>query len=154
MLYKFIILSLGICALTSCTAKKKQVETQGTEINQRDTKVEKIELSEGNEKWLTKYPLRIKFRAITEDSRCPEGVDCIWAGVAVAQIEVIEKGGQPYSVNLATTAMPAKGYKTSAEVNGYTIALESLAPYPKAQHTTKTLKGSYKIAIIVQQKSN
>ena len=31
---------------------------------------------------------KVKFLEVTEDSRCPEGVDCFWAGNARLKIEL------------------------------------------------------------------
>ncbi len=34
----------------------------------------------------------IKFMEVMEDSRCPEGVDCIWAGRAIVKAKVTANG--------------------------------------------------------------
>jgi len=144
MLHKVLILSLGIYSLTSCTAKKN-VNTYGKEV-------ERIDLSEGQQKILKEYPLQIKFNRIVEESRCPKGIDCIWAGVAVAEIEITEKTEKPILLNLATMGLQARSYQKSANIKGYTVALENVAPYPTAELGGQDLKGNYKIVITVQKK--
>ncbi len=144
MLHKVLILSLGIYSLISCTSQKN--------IKANEEATERIELSESQQKMLKEYPLQIKFNGILEESRCPKGVDCIWAGVAVAEIEISEKAAKPIILSLATTDMQARGYQKQTNLNGYTVALQNVAPYPTAEHGAKELKGNYKIVITVQKK--
>jgi len=144
MLRKVFILSLGIYSLVSCTSQKN--------VNAYGKEAESIDLSEGQQKLLKEYPLQIKFNRIVEESRCPEGVNCIWAGVAVAEVELTDKAAKPVILNLATTDMQAKGYQKSTNFNGYTIALQNVAPYPTAERGTQDLKGNYKISISIQKK--
>ncbi|MDF2515680.1 MAG: hypothetical protein K0R59_976 [Sphingobacterium sp.] len=144
MLHKILILSLGIYSLISCTSQKN--------IKTNDKAAERIELSEGQQKMLKGYPLQVKFNGILEESRCPKGVDCIWAGVAVAEIEISEKATKPVILSLATTDMQARGYQKETNVNGHTVALQNVSPYPTAKHGAKELKGNYKIVITVQKK--
>jgi hypothetical protein len=144
MLHKVLILSLGIYSLASCISQKN-VNTYGKEV-------ESINLTEGQQKILKEYPLQIKFNRIVEESRCPEGVDCIWAGVAVSEIEITEKTAKPILLNLATTDMQTRGYQKSTDFNGYTITLQNVSPYPTAKRGAQDLKGIYKISISVQKK--
>ncbi len=144
--YKTLIFSLMIFTLASCISKKDA---------QSDAKApETIYLNEGQKKSLKEFPIAIKFKGISEDSRCPEGANCIWAGVAVAAIEIMEKSTKPVQLNLATMDMQERGYQKSANFNGYTISLQNVLPYPNADHGTQGLKGSYKIAIVVKKTSN
>lgn len=144
MIHKVLILSLGIYSLASCISQKT-VNTYGKEV-------ESIHLTEGQQKILKEYPLQIKFNRIVEESRCPEGVDCIWAGVAVAEIELTDKATKPVILNLATTDMQTRDYQKSTDFNGYTVTLQNVAPYPTAERGAQDLKGNYKIFISVQKK--
>jgi hypothetical protein len=144
MLLKLFIFNIGFCMLTGCTSHKN---TRAHVKNARG-----IELAEGQTKLLREYPLHITFKGISEDSRCPEGINCIWAGVAAAEIEVTEKTAKSIMLTLATTDMQEKGYRRSAQVNGYIITLQSVAPYPTAEQGVQRLKGNYKIGIVVQKK--
>jgi len=76
----------------------------------------------------------IKFMEVLEDSRCPEGVDCIWAGRAIVKVKVTANGkseekllifgeiraGEEKNTNLYSSANFA--------INGL-----SLTPYPTAE---------------------
>ena len=73
---------------------------------------------------ITGTPLRLHFVAVTEDSRCPADVVCVWAGNARVQLRA-ERGGDGDSeeVRLNTGLHPR-----SASVFGYAITLEEVAP--------------------------
>ncbi|MCE4066918.1 hypothetical protein LXM63_17595 [Chryseobacterium gleum] len=159
MFHKIVLLSLGIFALTGCDAQKKsKINTKATEMpagtkstsanNQQDGV---IYLSEGENKFLREYQMNVTFKGISEDSRCPEGVNCIWAGVAVAQVEVMGTSTRPMILNLASGDFPARNYHQSTEFNGYTITLQDIAPYPKQQDGAKALAGKYKIGITIKK---
>ncbi|WP_333864133.1 hypothetical protein [Sphingobacterium sp.] len=143
--YKTLIFSLVIFTLESCISKK--------DTKSDVTDAETIYLNEGQKKSLKEFPITIKFKGISEDSRCPEGVNCIWAGVAVAEIEIMEKSTKPVQLNLATMDMQERGYQKSAYFNGYAISLQNVLPYPNAKQGTQGLKGRYKIAIGVKKTS-
>ena len=66
--------------------------------------------------------LTISFEGVPEDSRCPVGVQCIWAGNAVVNL-VASKDGKAAGIQLNTTLEPH-----SATYLDYTITLVSLAP--------------------------
>jgi hypothetical protein len=80
--------------------------------------------------------LLIKFDAVTADSRCPKGVQCIWAGearcqthfsfsnndMAPAQLELVDSGGRVDGYSQATWI---------SNTGTYTINFR-LDPYPEA----------------------
>jgi hypothetical protein len=144
--YKALIFGLVFFTLAGCTSKRN------TNLKTKET--QPIYLTEGQEKSLKEFSMTIKFTGISEDSRCPEGANCIWAGVAVANIEITGKSTQPVQLHLATVDMQERGYRKSASLNGYTLSLQHVLPYPNATQGTQGLKGNYKIAIIVQKQGN
>ena len=53
--------------------------------------------------------LWVRLDSITEDSRCPEGIDCIWAGRVVLWITVADGWGDGISISFASdTCMEAR----------------------------------------------
>lgn len=159
MFHKIVILSLGIFALTGCDAQKKsRINTKATDMstgtktassnNQKDGV---IYLTEGENKFLREYQMNVTFKGISEDSRCPEGANCIWAGVALAQVEVMGTSTRPMILNLASADYPGRDYHQSTEFNGYTITLQDVAPSPKSQDGAKALAGKYKIGITIKK---
>lgn len=71
--------------------------------------------------------LRISLRGVPEDSRCPTGVQCVWAGRARVRLRV-DSANYQRSIDLRTDS-------ASAVVFGHTITLDSLVPYPKSGQT-------------------
>jgi hypothetical protein len=73
------------------------------------------------------HGLRIEFREVVEDSRCPRGADCIWEGNARVSLLVRDCSKEPVIVKLNST----QGNK-SETVGGVTVSLISLDPYPES----------------------
>lgn len=66
-------------------------------------------------------PLQLRFVDVPSDSRCPEGVVCVWAGDAAVRIQFTE------SVDTLHTM-----YNPSEVTRGaYTVRMLQLDPYPK-----------------------
>lgn len=152
-MYKNIIVGLSIISLVNCNAQKettKQTTTQQATIV-KETPLKKegniIYFSEGENKFLPEFQMNVTFKGIAEDSRCPEGTQCVWAGVAVANIELMSTTSRPMILQFSTAEVNGKDYHKTQSFNGYTISLKELAPYPSAQEGTKSLSGKYKIAI-------
>lgn len=70
--------------------------------------------------------LKIKFVRVLEDSRCPAGTNCIWAGNAKVKIQIAGKRGMK-TFELNTNTGP-KG----DSIEGWSIMLDSLTPAPQA----------------------
>jgi hypothetical protein len=71
--------------------------------------------------------LAITFDSVSEDSRCPSDVQCVWEGNAAVAVEVRASGETPATLSLNTN--PALG--AEATYVGYSIELLALAPYPR-----------------------
>ena len=71
--------------------------------------------------------LTVSFQGVPSDSRCPTGVQCVWAGNAVVQV-VLSKDGKAFGAELNTTLEPK-----SVDYLNYNVALVSLDPYPSSK---------------------
>jgi len=160
MFHKTILLSLGLLTLAGCNAQKKTKASESTSVansHMTQTKNPKQEggiiyFNQGENKFLKEYDMNVTFKGISEDSRCPEGVNCIWAGVAIAQIEVMGTTTRPMVLELATMENAGRNYHQSSELfNGYTISLEEVSPFPKSDGGAKALEGKYKIGIKIHK---
>ncbi len=89
---------------------------------------------------IEKQNLNIKFIEVLEDSRCPEGAECVWEGNAKVKFEVNSK-----EIILNTYRLEPN----EAEVEGYKIKLISVYPYPKINEEIKP--DNYKCKVIVFQ---
>lgn len=85
-----------------------------------------ISLLTGRQKTVTRDKLKIKFVAV-EDSRCPQGVNCIWAGNAKVTVKMTNRKGESKTFDL-NTDLEIKAVK----FEGYEIKLDNVTPYPKA----------------------
>lgn len=152
-MYKNIIVGLSIVSLVNCNAQKettKQTTTQqATIVNETPLKKDGniIYFREGENRFLQEFQMNVTFKNIAEDSRCPKGTQCVWAGVAVANVEFMSTTSRPMILQFSTAEVKGKDYHKTQSFNGYTISLKELTPYPSAQEGAKSLSGKYKIAI-------
>lgn len=107
---------------------------------------QKITLRPKQQKSLYAGILRIQFVEVVEDSRCPEGVNCVWAGNAKVKIRVSSRrlGEKIFEVN-------TNGGPKGDQFEGYAINLESVTPYPKANKPIG--KAAYRVTIKVSRLS-
>ena len=87
---------------------------------------QKLTLRQNQEKTAPRTAIKIKFLSVVEDSRCPEGVNCIWAGVAKIKLQ-LRKNGKTGEFELNTNQLDK-----SITFEGYEIKLAALTPYPKS----------------------
>lgn len=79
--------------------------------------------------------LAITFVEVSEDSRCPKGVNCVWGGEAIIVVNAAE-GGQDLG-NFSLTLRPDKINLAVASFSGYFIKFVSLDPYPVSDRLTR-----------------
>lgn len=91
---------------------------------------EPFALPAGESVWVTGTDLQVSFTKVVEDSRCPTQVNCFWTGRAVIEMEVQQGAAAPQTITFDTNPAPTELHDT-IEVNGYTIHLKSLDPYPQ-----------------------
>ena len=89
--------------------------------------------------------LAVVFESVLEDSRCPEGVDCIWSGNAKIRIRSSKQKHAPAPIELNTNAGP----KSSSYLD-YEIKLVALKPRPKADKPVQP--NEYKATLIITKK--
>ena len=88
--------------------------------------------------------LRIEFDSVTEDSRCPKGVTCVWAGNAKILLKVKRDAGKAADVELNTNINP----RTSRYLE-YELSLKELKPYPESNATIKS--SDYEVTLTVHK---
>ncbi|MBS1549971.1 MAG: hypothetical protein JSS94_08940 [Bacteroidetes bacterium] len=154
--------NIGILLLTlflfhSCEAQKRKSKKQTTSTVQQkkaEIPMEKTyDLKEGENKFFPEWETNITFKSVKEDSRCPKGVQCIWEGVGVAEIELMGIYTRPQTFNLSTQNIPTKGYTNTIDFNNITLELKSLSPEPTKNQTNADLKGKYKIEFVVRKRN-
>jgi hypothetical protein len=105
-----------------------------------------LEVRVGQEATVAAHKLKIKFVAVREDSRCPEGVQCIWAGNARVALKLTRARMRAATVELNTTTEPRE-----ITYANYTIKLTNLAPRPVQDRQTNTR--DYVATLFVSKKS-
>lgn len=72
---------------------------------------------------------RARLREIVSDSRCPLGVTCVWAGEVTARIDLL--AGDSVARSLDLTLGGADGQAARKQIEGGTLELRSVRPYPR-----------------------
>lgn len=106
-----------------------------------------IYLKEGENKFLKEYEMNVTFKKMAEDSRCPKDVNCVWAGVATADVEFMGLATRPVTLKLSTMSDAKKGYSKAQQFNGYTVSLVQVSPETTSAKGYNTLKGTYTIGL-------
>ncbi|HEV7644676.1 MAG TPA: hypothetical protein VGO50_12085 [Pyrinomonadaceae bacterium] len=93
---------------------------------------DQMQLRVGQQKSMSKGKVRVKFISVTEDSRCPADVDCVWAGNAKVKIQVWVRGGETKVFELGTN-----GGDKAGQADAYRVELVSLTP---ARHSKRKIR--------------
>src|SRR5215213_7986378 len=105
----FLSLILMLVCGSVITAQAQRSQTLKVRVNQQ--------------KSLARNNLTIKFVSLVEDSRCPEGTRCVWAGNAKIRVKITDSLGKSEIFEMNTN-MGAKG----ASFAGYAVNLTNLEP--------------------------
>ena len=112
----FILILIAIFAMTTITTAAQTTDN--------------VTVKAGQQKSAKRSKLKIKFVSVVEDSRCPIGVNCVWAGNAKIKVMVTSaRGTETFEMN---TGLGPKGN----QYDGWAINLDSLTPLPRANVTT------------------
>lgn len=106
---------------------------------------QEFELKINQEAMVEGEGLAVAFESVLEDSRCPEGVDCIWSGNAKIKVRSGKQKQTLATIELNTNVGP----KISSYLN-YEISLVALKPRPKADKPVQP--NEYKATLIVTKK--
>lgn len=137
-MYSFALLAMS-ALLFGCP--KKQAPNPTFEIGKIFTIMQgqTMQTADGN--------LKIRFEEVTGDSRCPAGVQCVWAGRVDATF-TFTQGSANQTLQLSSGSLN-KGGSNSATVNGFKIDLEGMEPGKKADGEIE--QKNYKATLVVKQ---
>jgi hypothetical protein len=90
--------------------------------------------------------LRITFEGVSEDSRCPTGVQCVWAGDAAAAFRL----EHPPDAALARTLHTNGRFERQANCGAFVVRLEDIKPYPK--EGAAIAPGDYRATLVVTRR--
>ncbi|MBT2211593.1 MULTISPECIES: hypothetical protein [Actinomadura] len=89
--------------------------------------------------------LTVRFDGVSDDSRCPATVDCVWAGSATVHLTITFGEAAPAARDLYVNGTSAK----TVAVSGYKVSLIGLAP--ERQSTKPLPKDAYRAKLRVDR---
>lgn len=87
--------------------------------------------------------LNVSFVAVENDSRCPIGAQCIWAGEATVQLNISSTTMPEQKISLKTNNQPV-------EFDGYLVTLIDLSPIPTMD--VKTDPNGYRATLSISKR--
>jgi hypothetical protein len=82
------------------------------------------------------------------ESRCPKGAECIWAGYAAARFDLIVDGNTKHTFDLATIDLLPE-LRRDTLINGMTFKLLDITPYPDLSKEYKI--ADYKVIVSIEK---
>ena len=118
----FLLLTVGVAVVG---------KVRGEETSPTAPGAQQIVLRVGDESEIGPLGYRLKVSGISEDSRCPASVLCVWSGQAVIDVEITAPDGSVQTPRFSTIPVQV-GVQTVMAVNagGTCIRLASVSPYP------------------------
>ena len=139
-----LVVAVVAVALSGCQVSRK-AEADPVEY----TLGQEFSLTGGQEATISGENLRVRFTDVLEDSRCPTDVECFWTGQARIAVSVEPAGRAATRVDFNTNPAPGQNVQT-VDVDDYTIALQSLDPYPRTPDDGIAFE-DYKATLVVQR---
>jgi hypothetical protein len=118
--------SLSLFAAIACAGTGAAVGSNSAAETKAVTMDQDFDLAPGQTAVVDGGGLTVTFVKVAEDSRCPTGVQCVWAGNGAVALEPSTQGTGKYAVTLNTTLTPH-----AVNAGAYEIRLVGLKPYPK-----------------------
>jgi hypothetical protein len=112
---------LALPLLAGCINTFRTGPVPGTDANQQ------VEIPLGQTRLFDEERLAISFVRVMEDSRCPQGAQCIQAGNAIVGLILHERGEATRPVTLNTHADPR-----TVSHEGYVVTVVDVLPWPTA----------------------
>lgn len=127
--FTWLLTALVLCTLAACDLSATS-EIRSIAIG------EMVEINEGDTLRLGIIGPLLRFDDVHQDSRCPTGAECVWAGLAEAGFSFISPAGD----SLFTMTIPGLVQTPHEEndvvaIQEYRFTLLELNPYPDAGQT-------------------
>lgn len=130
---RIVPLALLLCALALSAVADEKARVEGG-----------VEIKIGQEKKIEGGDLRVAFDRVAEDSRCPEGAQCIWEGNARVRLVARNSKGECAEFDLNTGVQPVEH-----QFGEYTIRLAGLSPHPSVKGELRP--SDYRATIVVSK---
>ena len=145
--FRYRLITCGItCSLFFACANALAAKIHSDGASQVARLEREFKLRAGQQVSVKGTRLRIRFVKVENDSRCPTGVACVWAGNAAVRLWVSTgQGGNTLTLN--TNKSPSLA--DEAQYRGYKLKLVELSPYPRSGR--KIVAGSYRATLLVSK---
>lgn len=94
--------------------------------------------------WAEDPTIHIRFDSVSSDSRCPQGVQCVWAGRAVVEFTYV-KSGEERASTLIMGDPAGTEFSNQARFGEFNLHLRQVLPHPIAEQ--KILQEQYEIEL-------
>jgi hypothetical protein len=119
---KIIVIGLLAMLITACSSSAYEYRKERLVTN--------VEVPLGEAELVANTSLSVKFDSIEQDSRCPINAKCLWAGVAIVNVTVIN--GEGVLKNIKLSSVNYETFNTTEKVFGKNIELMAVLPNPSA----------------------
>lgn len=125
---KTTLAGMMILVLAACMSASQP--TTGTTPASGNIQVgtgQNFDLRAGESARVTGTPITVIFRSVSDDSRCPSDVQCVWAGDGAIKLGLQSTTQASQESTLHTTLDPK-----FVDYSSYRIKVVALAPYPRS----------------------
>jgi hypothetical protein len=126
---KSLSIALVAVAIGCATASTTITGTNGTGATLQVPLNQEFQLAAGQDARISGTPITVTFRSVSEDSRCPSNVQCVWAGDAAIKVGLAANSTSQEST-IHTNLDPR-----TVDFSGYRIKAVNVAPVPKSGTT-------------------
>lgn len=152
---KHLIILLSLITLNACSAQKNTSETEvETEVENNQDVVASETFTKLRMGSLTPFDdMMVKLKDVTNDSRCPKGTQCIWAGEVSIVVGMYPKGKfeNDVSITFSPKAVNEQNPMLLFENDTNSYYAYGLSPYPKSGSAIE--KKAYEMLIKIVPKS-
>lgn len=134
---KIVVIGLLAMLITACGSSAYEYRKERLVTN--------VDVPLGEASLVSKTSLSVKFDSVEQDSRCPINAKCLWAGVAIVNVTVINGEGELKTIQLSTVNYET--FNTTETVFGKNIELMALLPNPSAGGKPEITKKLIKLKI-------
>lgn len=94
--------------------------------------------------------ITVQWDQLIQESRCPNGAECFWEGVAEVQFTVEGIVANTVNIKLGTLTVASNGFAPNElDTLGYHFKLINLSPYPAIGHELH--EGEYQATLVVSK---
>ena len=112
----------------------------------RQSGAREVVLARGASQRVANTDLTVFFDTVVEDSRCPRGVNCVWAGDAAVRVRIEEPGAPPATHTLHTN----DGFQREFAHDDLRVELASLTPEPTTEGPPRP--DDYRVTLLIRRK--